>query len=152
MSEKDTFTQYFREAQVGFSRFFAVILTQAGLTLPQYALLNQLALSGSIPMTEASKQLRITKPAVTHLVDRLEKNKYLKRLSHAKDRRIFLLEIQPKGLSLVRGVQSQVLDILLKALSQFSDQDQKTITQFYAALVQHLAAIPNKPKLEKNVS
>ena len=152
MSEKDTFTQYFREAQVGFSRFFAVILTQAGLTLPQYALLNQLALSGSIPMTEASKQLRITKPAVTHLVDRLEKNKYLKRLSHAKDRRIFLLEIQPKGLSLVRTVQSQVLDILLKALSQFSDQDQKTITQFYAALVQHLAAIPNKPKLEKNVS
>ena len=152
MSEKDTFTQYFREAQVGFSRFFAVILTQAGLTLPQYALLNQLALSGSIPMTEASKQLRITKPAVTHLVDRLEKNKYLKRLSHAKDRRIFLLEIQPKGLSLVRTVQSQVLDILLKALSQFSDQDQKTITQFYAALVQHLAAIPNKPKIEKNVS
>jgi len=152
MREKDTFTQYFREAQVGFSRFFAVILTQAGLTLPQYALLNQLALSGSIPMTEASKQLRITKPAVTHLVDRLEKNKYLKRLSHPKDRRIFLLEIQPKGLSLVRGVQSQVLDILLKALSQFSDQDQKTITQFYAALVQHLAAIPNKPKLEKNVS
>ena len=151
MSEKDTFTQYFREAQVGFSRFFAVILTQAGLTLPQYALLNQLALSGSIPMTEASKQLRITKPAVTHLVDRLEKNKYLKRLSHAKDRRIFLLEIQPKGLSLVRTVQSQVLDILLKALSQFSDQDQKTITQFYAALVQHLAAIPNKPKIEKNV-
>ena len=152
MREKDTFTQYFREAQVGFSRFFAVILIQAGLTLPQYALLNQLALSGSIPMTEASKQLRITKPAVTHLVDRLEKNKYLKRLSHAKDRRIFLLEIQPKGLSLVRGVQSQVLDILLKALSQFSDQDQKTIAQFYAALVQHLAAIPNKPKLEKNVS
>ena len=152
MSEKDTFTQYFREAQVGFSRFFAVILTQAGLTLPRYALLNQLALSGTIPMTEASKQLRITKPAVTHLVDRLEKNKYLKRLSHAKDRRIFLLEIQPKGLSLVRTVQSQVLDILLKALSQFSDQDQKTITQFYAALVQHLAAIPNKPKIEKNVS
>ena len=150
MSEKDKFTQHFREAQVGFSRFFAVILTQAGLTLPQYALLNQLVASGTIPMTEAAKQLKITKPAVTNLVDRLEESRCLRRLPHAKDRRIFLLEIQPKGMAIVRKAQGQVLDILLQALSEFSDQDQKIITQFYAALVQHLTAISNTPKLEKH--
>ena len=151
MSEKEKFTQYFREAQVGLSRFFSVILTQAGLTLPQYALLNQLTASGTIPMTEAAKQLYITKPAVTHLVDRLEKNNYLKRLPHPKDRRIFLLEIQPKGIALVREVQSHVLEILLEALSRFNEQDQKTVTQFYASLVRNLA-LSNKPKSEKHDS
>jgi DNA-binding MarR family transcriptional regulator len=151
MSEKDNFTQYFREAQVGFSRFFTVILNQADLTLPQYALLNQLAASGTIPMTEASKQLYITKPAVTHLVDRLEKSKCLKRTAHAKDRRIFLLEIQPKGTALVRKVQSHVLEILLEAFSNFGEHDQKVITQFYAALVHNLASVSSQPKKEKNV-
>jgi DNA-binding MarR family transcriptional regulator len=152
MSEKDTLTQYFREAQVGFSRFFAVILTQAGLTLPQYALLNQLSASGAIPMTQASRLLRITKPAVTNLVDRLEKNNYLKRLSHPKDRRVFLLEIQPKGMALVRDVQNHVLKILLEAFSRFSEQDQKTITRFYAMLVQNLAVISTKQEPDNRVS
>ena len=151
MGEKEKFTQYFREAQVGFSRFFTVILAQSGLTLPQYAFLNQLSASGTIPMTEASKLLHITKPAVTHLVDRLEKNNYLKRLEHPKDRRIFLLEIQPKGNAVVRKVQSQVLEILLAAFSKFGEQDQKTITEFYGALVNQLANVTTNPKRTKNV-
>ena len=147
MNEKDRFVQYFREVQVGFSRIFTVILSQANLTLPQYALLNELSASGTIPMTQASKLLHITKPAVTHLVDRLEKSKCLKRLPHPNDRRIFLLEIQPKGSNLVKKVQSEVLAILLETLSQFSPQDQKIVTQFYSALVEHLAIrTPNRNK------
>ena len=150
MKERDKLTQYFREAQVGFTRFFTVILGEVGLTLPQYALLNQLTASGAIPMTEASKLLHITKPAVTNLVDRLEKNDYLKRLRHPKDRRVFLLEIQPKGISLVHNVQGRVLDILLQAFSKFGEQEQKTITQFYAGLVQNLATISNQFEANKN--
>ena len=151
-NEKTKFIQHFKEAQVGFSRYFAVLLNQAGLTLPQYALLNQLESSGKIPMTEAAKQLHISKAAVTHLVDRLQKNLYLKRLPHDKDRRVFLLEIQPKGTALVHKVQAYVLEILLAARSQFNDSDQKTITQFYAALVQELLTVSIKHNEEKNAS
>jgi DNA-binding MarR family transcriptional regulator len=144
MSEKNKFTQLFREAQLAFSRFYSVILTEVGLTLPQYALLNLLAISGTIPMTQAAKELHITKPAVTNLVDRLEQSKRLKRIPHAKDRRISLLELQPKGTDLVRNVQGKVLRILLKSLSQFKVRDQKIITQFYAVLVNNLNVIPNR--------
>lgn len=150
MSEKDKLTRYFREAQVGFSRFFSVILTKTGLTLPQYALLNQLNASGVIPMTRASKLLHITKPAVTNLVDRLEKRRYLKRLPHPSDRRVFLLDIQPKGIELVCEVQNHALKILLDAFSKFSEREQKTITQFYALLVQNLSAISTQLGLEKD--
>ena len=72
MKEKNQFLHYFRENQVRFSKFYARILTDVELTMPQYALLNELASRGTIPMTDASEKLHITKPAVTHLLDLLE--------------------------------------------------------------------------------
>ena len=85
-------------------------------------------------MTLVSKEMHISKPAVTNLVDRLEKNKYLKRLPHPKDRRIYLLQIQSKGAKVVRTTQSHILRILLETLNQFSAQERKIISQFYASL------------------
>ncbi len=134
MKERGEFTSHFRNVSVKFSRLYARVLTNADLTLPQYALLNYLTNAGTIPMTQASKELHISKPAVTNLVDRLEKNKYLKRLPHPKDRRIYLLQIQLKGERIVRKTQSHVLHVLLETLDQFSTHERKIISQFYASL------------------
>ena len=46
--------------------------------MSQYALLNLLA-NGSATMKDLSVRMLITKPAVTNLVDRLEKHDFLKR-------------------------------------------------------------------------
>jgi len=134
MSEKEEFTRSFREIQPKFSRFYARILTQADLSLPQYALLNQLTTQGTVSMTEISGKLFISKPAVTSLVDRLEKNKLLKRIGHPSDRRIFLLQILPKGERIVLKIQAQALQFLLKTLDQFNAAERRTIIRFYASL------------------
>ena len=134
MDERNEFIAFFRETQPKFSRFYSNILTEAGLSLPQYALLNELAQSGIINMTEVGGKLHISKPAVTNLVDRLEKHNFLKRLAHPSDRRVYLLEIQPKGKSLVREIQYRALKLLLTSLDQFSANEQKIITRFYALL------------------
>ena len=104
------------------------------MTLPQYALLNQLAGCDAMPMSEAGERLYITKPAVTHLVDKLEKNKFLKRIPHPKDRRIYLLEVQPKGKKVIRRIQGNIFRYLLRVLDQFSEQDCKTIIKFHALI------------------
>ena len=134
MSEKEEFIQKFREVQPKFSRFYAWLLTQADLSLPQFALLSHLANRGSTSMTRVSTELHITKPAVTHLVDRLEKNQFLKRIPHTKDRRVSLLAILPKGERIVKKTQGQVLGFLLKTLDQLNTSERKTITRFYALL------------------
>ena len=134
MKEQDKFTGHFRNVSVRFSRLYTRILTRADLTFPQYALLNYLSIAGIVPMTQVSKELHISKPAVTNLVDRLENNKYLKRLPHPKDRRIYLLHIQPKGEQIVRKTQSQVLRILLQTLNQFNAHERRVINQFYSLL------------------
>jgi DNA-binding MarR family transcriptional regulator len=136
--DKEEFVRRVREIQPKFSRLYAGILTEAHLTLPQFALLSLLLSRGTIPMREAATELHITKPAVTNLVDRLEKEKYLKRVAHPQDRRIWLLEIQPKGERLVREAQGYVLKVLLKTLGGFSSKERATIGRFYSSLSKNL--------------
>ncbi len=138
MSNQDQFTTYFREIQVKFSRIYAQLLSQANVTLPQYALLSQLVSTGIIPMSEASKRLHLSKPAVTNLVDRLEQKKFLRRLPHSKDRRITLLEVQSSGEKLVHQIQEQILKFILKTLNQFSLKEQSIIIGFYSALLNNI--------------
>ena len=145
--EKQEFARFFREAQVSFSRFYSVALTSVDLTLPQYALLTQLSVSGTISMTEASKRLHVTKPAITNLVDRLEEKKCLRRIPHAKDRRIYLLEILSKGEKVVRNIQKKVFQILLQTLAEFSTHEKELIIRFYGYLASHIKnAFPAEEK------
>lgn len=134
MNTREEFAIQFREIQPKFSRIYASALHHVDLTLPQYALLNQLALLGSVSMTEISGRLRITKPAVTNLVDRLEEKKFLKRVPHPKDRRVILLHILPKGESTVSRIQAYALELLLTAYDQFDAGEHKIIGRFYAVL------------------
>ena len=135
MKEKEAFVRQFREIQPKFSRFYAHLLTEAGLTLPQFALLSQL-LGKRVSMTEVSGKLHISKPAVTSLVDRLEEKHLLKRVAHPDDRRVSLLRIQPKGETIVRRAQAEAFRFLLKAIDRLSVSEQKVIVRFYALLSQ----------------
>ena len=149
MNEKEEFIHYFREVQPKFSRFYTRILANAHLTLPQYALLNQLVSRNAVSMTKVSNQLHITKPAVTSLVDRLEKTGFLKRLPHAKDRRVSLLQILPKGEKAVRKMQAEALNLLLKAFDPLNSAERKIITRFYALISETIDEVLASPKNKK---
>jgi len=139
MNEKEVFAGRFRSVHMKFSKLYPVLLSEARLTLPQYALLVELLNSDSLPMTEVSSRLFITKPAVTHLVDRLEKSRMLKRLPHPKDRRVSLIEILPKGREVVQKTQSQVLNIFFRAFEQFTPRERKLVIRFYELLGQSVS-------------
>ncbi len=134
MKHREAFVANFRELHPKFSRMFAQMLGHVDLTLPQYNLLHQLVLLGTVSMSEISARLEITKPAVTNLVDRLEDKRFLKRAPHKSDRRIILLEILPKGEKVITEIQGQSLSLLLKAYDRFSASEHATISRFYAAV------------------
>ncbi len=134
MAQKNDFVRHFRQLQPKFSRLYSQLLTDFDLTLPQYALLSQVTESGTLSMTEASTRLHITKPAITNLVDRLEKCKCLKRLPHPKDRRSYLLKIEARGEKIVREIQSSVLGILLRTLEKFGPEEKRAVARFYISL------------------
>jgi DNA-binding MarR family transcriptional regulator len=134
MNEREIFAARFRELHPKFSRMYAQMLDRIDLTLSQYTLLYQLMLSGTVSMTEISSRLEITKPAVTNLVDRLEKKKCLKRVPSAEDRRVIQLEILPKGKKIITEIQGRSLDLLLKAYDQFDGKEHQSISRFYATV------------------
>ncbi len=112
------------------------MLLQAGLTQPQYAVLLELLQSYPVPlpMTAVSCKLYITKPAVTNLADRLEKHGMLKRISHPKDRRVSLLEIQPKGKKLAEKIRAKFLDVMISAVKPLRESEKKAVQHFYTVL------------------
>jgi DNA-binding MarR family transcriptional regulator len=149
MNERETFVASFRELHPKFSRMYAQILGRVDLTLPQYALLYQLMLLGIVSMTEISERLEITKPAVTNLVDRLEKKQCLKRVPHSEDRRVILLEILPKGKKIIAEIRGQSLGLLLKAYDQFDKKEHKIISRFYATVSKVMDDFLMRTKNEK---
>lgn len=128
------FPDQFREIQRKFSRIYTGVLGRARLTFPQYALLVLLAHDGRMCMTDASHKLHLSKPAVTNLVDRLEKNRYLRRVPCPGDRRSTLLAIRPEGRETVRGIQAHALGFFTRTLKQFDAGERRTIEHFYASL------------------
>lgn len=139
-SVHDEILLLFREGHSKFSRFFTRVLTAAGVSLPQYALLNLLVSRKTLKMTEISRSLFITKPAVTNLVDRLEAEGFLRRVPHPKDRRVHLLEILPKGQRLVRAIQSQALAICEETIKKLNDREAGSLLRFYKILHQAIDA------------
>ena len=136
MQNLKKFIRQFREIQPKFSRLYSRMLGGAGLTPPQYALLLELIELAPSPMsmTAVSRKLYISKPAVTNLVDRLEKRRLLKRLPHPEDRRIALLEIQPAGKKLAGQMRGRILALMLHTAKQFNEKERLTIQRFYSVL------------------
>lgn len=134
MNRRKNFVASFRELHPKFSRMHIQMLNRIDLTLPQYSLLCQLILPGAISMTEISSRLEITKPAVTNLVDRLEKKGFLKRIPDTQDRRVIQLEILPKGKKVITAIQGETLAVILKAFDQFNATEHEAIGRFYVAL------------------
>lgn len=132
------FQSTFRQAQPKFSRLYTRMLSTLDLTLPQYALLNILEADGPMSMTEASRKLHLSKPAVTNLVDRLAESGRVKRCAHTGDRRVIMLRVLSPGLTVVRKMRSQVLNVLMGTLGRFSGSERKVISRFYAALSEGL--------------
>ena len=147
MKIKGEFPDYFRAIQVKFSRFYAAALNKADLSISQYALLNHLVSSGSTPMCEIGEKLHVTKPAVTHLVDKLEKAKFLKRISHPTDRRVSLLKVLPKGVRVVKQIQEKVLGIVGHALHEFKPAEQKIILRYHSLISEVIDQVLNESEV-----
>jgi len=133
MKEKEAFTRHFREVQPKFSRLCMQKLVQSGLTMPQYALLN-LIVAGPVPMKDLSARLLISKPAITNLVDRLEKHDFLVRSADSQDRRVTMIKMRPKGQKLIRDMQTNVLGVLLRAFDKFSLKERSVVARFHETL------------------
>ena len=69
----------------------------SGLEVARYRVLGLLMRRGTVPMTEIGKELYISKPYMTVLVDSLIEEKYVERNPDPNDRRVIRIGITESG-------------------------------------------------------
>ena len=86
-----------------------------GINLSQMTLMGQVeALGGSARMVDLADRLQVSKPAITKIVDALERLGYLQRGRSQSDRRVIHIELTPEG-SQVRARAEAVFESTMQA-------------------------------------
>lgn len=86
-------------------------LAPFGLTFARYEALVLLAFSrqGRLPMGKMGVRLQVHPTSVTNAIDRLEKQRLVRRCGHPTDRRTKLAEITPEGRAMVERATKAVV-------------------------------------------
>ncbi|MCK4252370.1 MarR family transcriptional regulator [candidate division WOR-3 bacterium] len=114
-------------------------LTKGEITLPQMFLLQIVFEKNMCTMTDLSKNIGITKSAVTGLTDRLIRSKLIARTRGIKDRRIVIISLTEKGKNLIKKVLNEHQQMIKKAFSPLTHKEQEIyldlIKKIYKGLV-----------------
>jgi len=120
-----------------FARRQANELFKIKITLPQFLILNFLHNSQESKMTELAKFMKVTTAAMTGIVDRLVRDKYVARQYDPKDRRIIKIKLTTKGDNLVNKASQQRRDMIISVFGKISEEER----QDYLRILTHIYEI-----------
>jgi MarR family 2-MHQ and catechol resistance regulon transcriptional repressor len=117
------------------SNRFGRLLREQGLTNQQYNVLRILRREGrALPSLEVAERLIQQVPAITGLIDRLEKQSLVVRRRCEQDRRVIWVEITPAGLELLSRLDQPVEELTQRLFAQFSIEQLQRLTELLEAL------------------
>lgn len=123
--------------QIAFTRLFR----EHGVTSQQYNVLRILRGAGEpLPILEIGDRMVTVVPAITGLIDRLEKQGLVRRTRSETDRRVVAVTILGKGLSLLADLDKPTADLNKQLLDHMPESDLK---QLIALLEQMRAHCPS---------
>ena len=120
-----------------FARRQANELFKSKITLPQFLILNFLHNSGESKMKELAKFMKVTTAAMTGIVDRLVRDKYVARHYDPKDRRIIKINLTAKGNNLVNKASQERRDMIISVFGKISEEERRD----YLRILTHIYEI-----------
>lgn len=103
-----------------FSRRHANELYKGKITLPQFFILNYLHENGESKMTDLAHFVKVTSAAMTGVIDRLVKYKYVLRVSDPGDRRIIKIKLTAKGEEFIKKINQQRRSMVINIFAKIS--------------------------------
>lgn len=103
-------------------------LQEWGLTPAQFNILmvvNKQGKDSGISQVELSNKLIVTPSNTTRLLEKMENEKLILRVSQEQDKRVKLVFITPKGSAVLEKIWPGYLEEIQQAVAPLSDQDQK---------------------------
>ena len=113
---------------------FQQVFQKYGLEGPAVGILTLLLEMGSMSQQQLGRLLRVDRTTMVKLLDALEKLGYACRKDHPDDRRVYLVEITERGRECAAKVQKEGEAMERALLSQFTEDERKTIRRALLAL------------------
>lgn len=107
---------------------------ELGLGNSDLTALDHLYGEGSMSPKELRILMGVTSGTMTGLLDRVEKNGFLKRESNPEDRRGLLISLTPAGLHAMEWLYEQFEDAVLDVVSRLAEQGVERSERFLAEL------------------
>lgn len=124
-----------RRAQQIAVAIFAEHLAAADITPVQFAILNALRDTPDIDQVSLAKRVAFDPATSGSVIGRLEAKGWLRRQSHATDRRRKLLVITPQGVQALDSMQDAVAQVQAQILAPLSRDEQRQFVDLLARLV-----------------
>lgn len=117
------------------------ILNNYPITSPQFIALQWLMEEGNLTIGELSQKNGLAFSTTTDLVDRMEKNKLVKRIKDDKDRRVVRIEVLDKGRDIIKEVIHKRQDFLGEVLDTFSSDQVNDLSNLLKVLQERMKNI-----------
>ncbi len=108
-----------------FARKQANELYKGKITLPQFLILEFLKREGDSKMVNLARFMQVSTAAMTGMVNRLVKYGYVKRIYDPLDRRTIKIKLTPGGTELLKKINYQRRQMVIKIFGQISAADRK---------------------------
>ena len=129
-----------RQVQLNFSVFYGVNLAKHGVTIRQFSILVALVRLKQLKMSELARALHVSFPAITHLVDQLEKNQLVTRDPDPTDRRVNWISLTSHGAKVTAETQGKAMRLISGILLKFPPQERETVVRFMKTMSSELAS------------
>jgi DNA-binding MarR family transcriptional regulator len=120
-------------------------LGRGKITVPQYLSLDLLKSHGFLKMKDIAKELNISLPAATGLVDRLYRMGMVKRTYDERDRRLIIITLTSKGKQTLEQIRSQRQKAIQQVFGKLTEKERLT----YLRIVRKLKKILHSRSHEK---
>jgi DNA-binding MarR family transcriptional regulator len=113
-----------------------------GLSQQQWSLLSVLANSpDGMKMTDLGKVLMVTKANMTGMIDRLERDGYVKRIPDSQDRRVTYVVLLEKGRAFLADIRKPKEEFMNEVFSTFTPEEKLQFHQMLERMFRTLDAL-----------
>jgi len=139
--------QQFRLIFKSVKKHFHWVETQTGVNGAQLWALAAVVERPGLKVSELARKLAIHQSTTSNLVDKLVKQKFLRRDRTSEDQRIVRLYPEPAGLRLVKGAPKPVRGVLPDSLSRLSASELKQLNALLDCVVRNMKVRDSSGKL-----
>jgi MarR family transcriptional regulator, organic hydroperoxide resistance regulator len=114
------------------------ILNNYGITPPQFVAMQWLFEEGDMTIGELSNKMYLAFSTTTDLIDRLEKNRLVKRTKDEKDRRVVRVQLLEEGVRIIDEVIKKRQQYLAGLLVNFEPEEREELQQYLQKLHRYM--------------